>query len=492
MSITRRIPARQRFTAHTLTPERRSRIWLFEEQEKHEATRARLRESIANEASTLQEVKEEKDLALKDFLLLQDRETTLMTQITALEKELAEAKSALKAEVEKRKGYIADAESKIRQGKNELKESQKRFSLEMAEATRKLKEEISKRMKMAKDSIGEAQKELRLLTDRRNVLQKNIFDLEEKQLQRTEALEKEIASLKLEKETIINKIESEIGTLVKRREEIQFKLRDLNEGMTNVAILGELKQALQKEKVRSEETKDQLSQEILLLEGEIKELSNEKNRIEVARKFQIELFERRRKQNEESFVSEKNRQKTEIANLMSLKNRLTERVMKLDLDVKNMEKELDKEVERKEQLTGSIKAEIKAEQARLDEAKMTLSDLTKKVENLQMVASELEEFVRQERDARIKYLETESALQTAEQKKKAALKIAKKEMEKITLEKKNLDNYKEKMSEFSGRLTASLGVVREATIQLNELLEKGEVPLRFSLPPNVKEINLYE
>lgn len=152
---------------------------------------------------------------------------------------------------------------------------------------------------------------------------------------------------------------------------------------------------------------------------------------------------------------------------------------------------LDEIISKKDTVLSSIKQESKKETVVLKENQKLSKKLQTKVDTLNVVANELDAFVKKESAARLKYLKQKEKLDSTEK----TFKDSKAEIAKMTkdldMRNKAMDNFKSYLMDFYGKIASYVAVARQTIEQVNIDLEKHEVPLGFKLPPGeILEINI--
>ena len=182
----------------------------------------------------------------------------------------------------------------------------------------------------------------------------------------------------------------------------------------------------------------------------------------------------------------------EVGTLIAKQARLDVENADLEKEIKHRKLLLEEESEKRISLITSATKELKKEDEKLSLVRRALTPLEIQVKELSVVAEELRSYLDKKKDARKDYLVEKEKLTNAQKEYKVVSTEALQRSKEINTKNKELDNYREVMKDWSGRLTTSLGKVTQATRELNERLVKEGIPVEFALPPENKIVIPFE
>lgn len=173
----------------------------------------------------------------------------------------------------------------------------------------------------------------------------------------------------------------------------------------------------------------------------------------------------------------------EVNSLGETKQNLATQVDGLQSEKIQETKNLQDVISSKSVIIEKSRKALEEEKEKLEFTRSSLEDITSQAIDMEKIAKELREYVEKESEARTKYIIEREKLDKAVRIKEsttietsAIVKSAKEKNER-------LDDYKEKITDMSGRLTTTLGYVRKVTEDLNERLKKVGADFEFELPP---------
>lgn len=174
---------------------------------------------------------------------------------------------------------------------------------------------------------------------------------------------------------------------------------------------------------------------------------------------------------------------SEVKELGERKATLGRILIDLETRIKEKQEGLDQLIEKELVVPQSIAAETKKESVSLLERKESLDKINESIKELNPVAVELEDFIKKESNARLRYIEESKKADDSEKKYKEFL--TKTQQERASFENKNkeLDAYKNYLVDLYGKMASYVGVMRETLEYVNEELKKTNTPIKFNLPP---------
>lgn len=143
---------------------------------------------------------------------------------------------------------------------------------------------------------------------------------------------------------------------------------------------------------------------------------------------------------------------------------------------------LDEIIEKQTTFVNSIQREIEKEKTTLSEVRKVLKQTIDEMDNLLTVSRELKNFINQESDARIRYLEARSKLDITEQERNQILTQVDKEKKELTDKQKNLEGIKTCVTELYGKLAMYVMTAQDTIEYVNEHLKQTGTPIVFGLP----------
>lgn len=181
----------------------------------------------------------------------------------------------------------------------------------------------------------------------------------------------------------------------------------------------------------------------------------------------------------------------EFKTLAEKKTGLVKVIDDLELIVKEKKELIAQLVVKKDDVISSTKRELDKEKQSVSETKTVSKKLKTHVEELGSVASELNAFVKKEKNARTNWLKQQKDLDEVKQTKESLNKKVDSKVKSLTQQQKDLDNFKQYVMDLYGKLATYVKTATDTINQVNEDLAKNEVPLGFKLPPGeIIEINI--
>ena len=182
----------------------------------------------------------------------------------------------------------------------------------------------------------------------------------------------------------------------------------------------------------------------------------------------------------------------EVRSLGARESELNKQSEKLGAEIKEKKLVLESIINTQTKYIESSKQELKKEEERLAFIRKEIETESLKLAEIQNAYKEIKGFFSKEEGAKIKYLEIQQKLITAQKEEEKINKELTQEKAEIEQQRKELDFSMEQMKEFSGHLTHNLNKVRMATEELNERLKTNNIPVRFGLPPTKMKIIAFE
>lgn len=191
----------------------------------------------------------------------------------------------------------------------------------------------------------------------------------------------------------------------------------------------------------------------------------------------------------QNIVEAKDQASRDLTTTIERKADIERTIRKLEEAMKEAQNALTEVIEKRTSFLNSVKIELKKERQALKEAEELLTATNDKIGELMPIVKELQEFISKESDARERYLETESHLILADKKHKKISALAEAESAEMKEKRESLEGLKNYVADLYGKLITYSKVAKETVEFVNEAL-KGNVPLRFEIPPGEKEITV--
>ena len=173
----------------------------------------------------------------------------------------------------------------------------------------------------------------------------------------------------------------------------------------------------------------------------------------------------------------------EIKILSDKKTILTRGIAGLEQEIKEKQEALNQLVNRESSFVSSVKTELSKEKDDLKQTKDSLGNLTDKLNETKIVASEIDTFIKKEADARVKYLDQEEKLKLSQREFKEIESKTELDMKELVKRTKELDTYKQYISDLYGKLASYVKVANETVESVNSYLKEKNIPMEFGLPP---------
>lgn len=176
----------------------------------------------------------------------------------------------------------------------------------------------------------------------------------------------------------------------------------------------------------------------------------------------------------------------DFSEIVGKKARLLKQISALEQKVLEEKDVLGEIKDTKRYLVNAVKVELKQETEKLKTTNHHLAELSLRTEELESIVLELSKFIDKNKEARQEYLTEKEKLENVKKENIVISTDTLKKSEEVVKQNKQLDDYRQAMIDWSGRLTTGLHKVREATKELNERLDKEGIPVVFDLPPEQK------
>ena len=172
----------------------------------------------------------------------------------------------------------------------------------------------------------------------------------------------------------------------------------------------------------------------------------------------------------------------DIQTFVERKSLLIVQIGKLEEQIKERERVLSETIERKVSFVESIKKERERERESLRETQKFFQRSLKDLENLTNVSNELKGFISKSSQARTEYIAEQEKLGRVKSEYEEVSPLLAKEKEETEKEKRELDEMKNYMSDFYGKISSYTKVAKETLEYVNEHLKETGTPLRFKVP----------
>lgn len=180
----------------------------------------------------------------------------------------------------------------------------------------------------------------------------------------------------------------------------------------------------------------------------------------------------------------------EIKELARRKSIILNGLADLDQEVASRKNTLNHLINTESSFVSSVKVELNKEKESLEDAKKEFGQVSEKLKESNKVAGEITTFIEKEKNVRDRYLEEKEKLRVSEASSKIISKKVSDELEELSVKNREMDAYKQYLTDLYGKLASYARVAKETVEFANDYFEKHGIKLKFALPPDkIAEVN---
>jgi len=194
------------------------------------------------------------------------------------------------------------------------------------------------------------------------------------------------------------------------------------------------------------------------------------------------------KQELKTLAVEKTQTLLEMKDPQREQERLTSKNKKLTTQVSEAQVAFKAESEKKKKLPASIEKQVTEQTERFNLLNERTDELSEEVTNLEIDKTELQDYITKGGHIRIQYEDEKEKLDEVRREVQTLRNEAMETRSWMKTRTKELDDYKEYMKDYSGRLTSSKQMVAQITEMMNRKMKTENIKIRLELPVDKVDI----